>query len=94
MVAAFRAYPQRDIGHKLETAVFLEFRRSRKALFYHANAHEIDLCDDEGNVFANACWNLDETDTIRRAIREPWLLAGSGGLTRAGICYTMSTPRQ
>lgn len=66
LVAAFKAYPQRDLGHKLETAVFLETRRRRRDLYYYANAHEIDLCDGDGSLFINTCWNLEGGDTERR----------------------------
>jgi predicted AAA+ superfamily ATPase len=66
LVAAFKAYPGRDIGHKLETAVFLEARRRSKDWFYFADGHEIDLCDREGTVFMNTCWSLQDAETARR----------------------------
>ena len=66
LVAAFKAYPQRDVGHKLETAVFLEMRRRHKDLYYYANGREVDLCDGEGRFFINSCWSLDDADTLRR----------------------------
>jgi predicted AAA+ superfamily ATPase len=66
LVAAFKANPNRDVGHKLETAVFLEMRRRRKDLFYYANASEVDLCDGEGTFFINSCWNPAEVETRRR----------------------------
>jgi len=66
LVGAFKAYPRRDIGHKLETAVFLESRRHLKDLCYFADAHEVDLCDGEGTMFLNTCWSLEQPDTIRR----------------------------
>jgi hypothetical protein len=66
LVAAFKAYPGRDLGHKLETAVFLHQRRLRKDLFYYANGHEVDLCDEEGALFLNSCWSLSEPETLRR----------------------------
>ncbi|NCC51615.1 MAG: hypothetical protein EOM20_10405 [Spartobacteria bacterium] len=58
--------PERDMGHKLETAVFLEMRRRRKNLHYYINAHAIDLCDSEGTLFINVCYNLAEGPTARR----------------------------
>jgi uncharacterized protein len=66
LVAAFKANPNRDVGHKLETAVYLEVRRSRKDLFYYINGSEVDLCDGEGTLFINACWSLTESETRRR----------------------------
>lgn len=66
LISAFQAYPGRDLGRKLETAVFLENRRSRKDLFYYANGSEVDLCDGEGRFFINTCWSLAEEETIRR----------------------------
>ena len=66
LVAAFKANPNRDVGHKLETAVFLEMRRRRKDLFYYANAGEVDLCDGEGTFFINSCWNPVEIETRGR----------------------------
>ncbi|AKJ64816.1 ATP-binding protein [Kiritimatiella glycovorans] len=66
LVAAFKAYPQRDVGHKLETAVFLEARRRRRDLYYYSNAHEVDLCDGEGAWFANTCWSLADDAAFER----------------------------
>lgn len=66
LMAAFQAFPNRDLGHKLETVVFLENRRSRKDLFYYANGSEVDLCDAEGKLFINSCWSLADSETLRR----------------------------
>lgn len=66
LIAAFQAFPSRDLGRKLETAVFLENRRRRKDLFYYANGSEVDLCDGEGEFFVNTCWSLAEQETLRR----------------------------
>jgi hypothetical protein len=66
LVAAFKANPGRDVGHKLETAVYLQVRRTRKDLFYYANGSEVDLCDGEGTMFINTCWSLAEVETRRR----------------------------
>lgn len=69
LVAAFKANPGRDVGHKLETAVYLEIRRTRKDLFYYTNGSEVDLCDGEGKMFINTCWSLAEAETRRRESR-------------------------
>ncbi|MBI2837034.1 MAG: ATP-binding protein [Acidobacteria bacterium] len=66
LIGAFKAYPSRDVGRKLETAVFLQARRRTKDLFYYANAHEVDLCDGEGAMFVNTCWSLDDAATGSR----------------------------
>jgi uncharacterized protein len=66
LVAAFHANPERDIGRKLETAIFLEVRRQRQDLHYYANSSEVDLCDSEGTFFIDTCWNLSDPETIRR----------------------------
>ena len=66
LVAAFKAYPGRDVGHKLETTVFLHLRRRRKDLFYYANGGEVDLCDGEGTLFFNTCFDLAEPETMQR----------------------------
>ncbi|MBI2355009.1 MAG: ATP-binding protein [Deltaproteobacteria bacterium] len=66
LIAAFQAFPNRDLGHKLETVVFLENRRSRKDLFYYADGSEVDLCDAEGKLFINTCWSLADSETLRR----------------------------
>ncbi len=68
LVAAFKANSARDVGHKLETAVYLEMRRVRKELFYYSNGSEIDLCDGEGSFFINTCWRLTEAETRRREL--------------------------
>ncbi len=66
LIAAFQAFPSRDVGHKLETAIFLEYRRRRHDLCYYANGSEIDLCDMDGTFFSNTCWNIGDGETLRR----------------------------
>lgn len=66
LISVFQAFPSRDLGHKLETVVFLENRRSRKDLYYYANGSEVDLCDGEGKLFINSCWSLTDSETLRR----------------------------
>jgi predicted AAA+ superfamily ATPase len=69
LVSAFKTHPARDLGHRLETAVFLHRRRHRKALFYYADSVEIDLCDPEGQAFFNTCWDLGNPETLERETR-------------------------
>jgi predicted AAA+ superfamily ATPase len=70
LVAAFKANPGRDVGRRLETAVFLAVRRRRKDLYYHADGGEIDLCDGGGEIFINSCWNLTDPETRQREARQ------------------------
>ena len=69
LVSAFKTHPMRDLGHRLETAVFLHRRRRTKALFYYADSAEIDLCDAEGREFVNTCWDLGNPETLDRELR-------------------------
>ncbi len=69
LVSAFKSNSGRDVGHKLETAVFLAMRRIRKDLFYYANGGEVDLCDGQGEMFINTCWSLTEEETRGREAR-------------------------
>jgi predicted AAA+ superfamily ATPase len=69
LVMAFQGNPDRDVGRKLETTVFLHVRRRLRALYYYANGVEVDLCDEECKVFWNTCWSLSDADTVQREIR-------------------------
>lgn len=66
LVAAFKAGADRDVGHKLETAVFLECRRREREWHYHAGTSEVDLCDAQGRLFVNVCWDLSDPVTLER----------------------------
>jgi hypothetical protein len=66
LVAAFKAGADRDVGHKLETAVFLECRRREREWHYHAGTSEVDLCDAQGRLFINVCWDLSDPVTLER----------------------------
>lgn len=66
LVAAFKAGADRDMGHKLETAVFLECRRRQREWHYLAGTSEVDLCDAEGRLFVNVCWDLSDPATRER----------------------------
>jgi predicted AAA+ superfamily ATPase len=69
LIGAFKAGADRDVGHKLETAVFLECRRRAREWHYHVGDGELDLCDAEGRRFINACWNLSDEATLERETR-------------------------
>jgi len=66
LMAAFQAFPGRDLGHKLETVVFLANRRRQKDLCYYVNGSEVDLCDGAGKLFVNTCWSLADAETLQR----------------------------
>ncbi len=66
LIGAFKAGAERDVGHKLETAVFLECRRRAREWHYHAGDGELDLCDAEDRLFINICWNLSDATTAER----------------------------
>jgi predicted AAA+ superfamily ATPase len=69
LIGAFQASADRDLGHKLETVVFLECRRRQKEWCYYANGGELDLCTAEGTTYFSTCWNLADPDTARREER-------------------------
>lgn len=69
LVAAFQGNPDRDVGRKLERAVFLHLRRQGRTLCYYANGGEVDLCDEDGTAFWNTCWSLTGPDTAGREQR-------------------------
>jgi predicted AAA+ superfamily ATPase len=66
LVAAFKAGADRDSGHQLETAVFLECRRRAREWHYQTGDGEMDLCDAEGRLFINVCWDLADPATAER----------------------------
>jgi predicted AAA+ superfamily ATPase len=66
LVAAFEGDPDRDVGRKLETVVFLALRRQGLTLHYQANGGEIDICEGNGRAFWNACWRLAEAPAVAR----------------------------
>lgn len=69
LVAAFQGHPDRDVGRKLETTVFLHLRRQGRTLCYYVNGGEVDLCDEDGTAFWNTCWSLTDPDTAGREQR-------------------------
>jgi len=57
-----------DVGHKLETAVFLHWRRQRRDLAYLAGAREVDLVVDPDRPEAalNVAYSVTDADTWDR----------------------------
>jgi uncharacterized protein len=92
LVAAFQAAPSRDLGHKLETVVFLENRRARKDLFYYTNGREVDLCDADGRMFINTCWSLADPETLHRETAAMALGAGRWPDADGVLLYHEYTP--
>jgi hypothetical protein len=66
LIGAFKAGADRDLGHKIETVVFLECRRRNKEWYYYSNGGEVDLCAADGTLYLNICWRLSDPDTARR----------------------------
>lgn len=81
LIGAFKAGADRDVGHKLETAVFLECRRRAQEWHYHAGDSKLDLCDAEDRLFINTCWNLSDTATAEREAAA--MMAGAKLLPKA-----------
>jgi predicted AAA+ superfamily ATPase len=87
LVAAFQANPDRDVGRKLETAVFLEVRRKRQDLHYFANGGEVDLCDSAGTFFIDTCWSLTDPGTLRREAAAMKFAQGRWPRVRGRLLY-------
>lgn len=66
LIHAYRPYPERDIGHKFESVLFLHERRKHKEISYYRNGFELDMCWNDGEKFINAAWDLSGSDTMRR----------------------------
>jgi predicted AAA+ superfamily ATPase len=65
----FRPFPERDIGHRFESIIYLHQRRKRRDLFHYRNGFEVDLCWDEGQSFINAAWEMNSPETLGRELR-------------------------
>jgi hypothetical protein len=66
LISAYKAGAERDMGHKLETVVYLECRRRTRDWFYQSGAAELDLCDAAGTAFIKVCWDLADPATAAR----------------------------
>jgi hypothetical protein len=66
----FVAEPRVDVGRKLETAVFLHWRRQRDDLFYLGGDHEIDVVvgRDRPDNLINVAYSVSRSDTWDREI--------------------------
>lgn len=65
----FRPFPERDIGHRFETVIYLHERRKRRDLFHYRDGFEVDLCWSEGTEFINAAWDLTTPESLDREMR-------------------------
>jgi uncharacterized protein len=67
----FVAEPSIDVGKKLETAVFLHWRRQREDLAYLAGDHEIDLVINRSHPeqLINVAYSISRAETWNREIR-------------------------
>jgi len=65
----YSMYPERDIGHRFESLIYLHARRQHKDICYYRNGFELDLCWGDGTVFLNAAWDMSDHDTQTRELR-------------------------
>ncbi|RLB14806.1 MAG: ATP-binding protein [Thermoplasmata archaeon] len=72
LIRVYQADPSRDIGRKLENAVYMHLRASENVgeIFYHKNRFEIDFVYQKGKDFnlLNVSYNLDTKDTAKREV--------------------------
>ncbi len=65
----FRPFPERDIGHRFETLIYLHERRKRRDIYHYRNGFELDLCWNEGTEFVNAAWDMNTQETLNRELK-------------------------
>jgi len=92
----FRPFPERDIGHRFESVIFLHERRKRRDLFHYRNGFEIDICWNEGQAFVNAAWDLNDPATVKREqdafLKGCKLWKGTSGTLVYGSAATLPDP--
>jgi len=66
LARAYRPDPEKDIGHRFESAVYLHLRRNVRDICYYRNGFELDMCWGEGTGFVNAAWEMENFETISR----------------------------
>ncbi|MDA0323784.1 MAG: ATP-binding protein [Verrucomicrobia bacterium] len=69
LTRAYRARPQRDVGHRFETLIYLHIRRRTQDICYYRNGFELDMCWGEGEHFVNAAWDITERETAARELK-------------------------
>lgn len=62
----YRARPEADVGHRLESLVYLHERRRRRDICYYLNSFELDLCWGDGAAFVNVAWDPDDPQAYER----------------------------
>ncbi|MBI2921603.1 MAG: ATP-binding protein [Planctomycetes bacterium] len=90
----FVAEPGIDVGKKLETAVFLHWRRRREDLAYLAGDHEIDLVvnRDRPAQLVNVAWSVTRTETWDREIAAlQWARARFPRVPRVLVAHERTT---
>jgi len=65
----FRPFPERDIGHRFETLIYLHERRKRRDIYHYRNGFELDLCWNEGTEFINVAWDMSTPETLNRELK-------------------------
>ena len=66
---AYRSYPDRDVGHRFESLVYLHQRRRQRDICYYRNGFELDMCWGDGASFVNAAWDMNEPEALARELR-------------------------
>lgn len=69
LARVYRPDSEKDIGHRFETAVFLNLRRTYRDICYYRNGFELDMCWGEGAGFVNVAWEMESSDTVTRESR-------------------------
>jgi uncharacterized protein len=69
LIRAYRPYPERDIGRRFESLIYLHERRRRAEINYYRNSFELDMCWDDGGGFVNVAWDMSDRDACDREIR-------------------------
>lgn len=65
----YRARPERDIGHRFESLVYLHERRRHREICYYTNGFELDMCWNDGEAFVNVAWDLGDPNAFDREFR-------------------------
>jgi predicted AAA+ superfamily ATPase len=88
----FVAEPSVDVGKKLETAVFLHWRRHRDDLAYLGGEHEVDLVvnRDRPEQLVNVAYTVARAETWRREIAAlEWAAAQHPGVPRTLVAHEL-----
>ncbi len=86
--------PSLDIGKKLETAVFLHWRRQREDLAYLGGDHEVDLVmnPERPEQFVNVAFSVSRPETWAREIAAlEWAATRCPGVPRTLVAHELGS---